>query len=123
MWYQNQQWQRDLIVDHVKVLEPKTRPPVRIFTAPGNSEVEVARNMHDLVWRLGGKGPVSTSNMRSEEVGYMPELYDDDEPYYYVRKLEDGKSPAPPADVMIESMDKMVEAGVIPPGAGAPSAE
>lgn len=44
----------------MELLEPrwKEKPaPMRIFTAPLNSEVEVARNVHDLVRVLGpGKG-------------------------------------------------------------------
>lgn len=98
---------------------------MRIFTAPPNSEVEVARNIHDLTWALGGKGTVDTKGMRSEEVGLKPELYDDEEEYFYVKKLEDGKCPAPPAEVMIESMDKVMAvaaekaaaSGVAPPPA------
>lgn len=104
-------------MDHVKLLEPKTKPPVRIFTAPGNSEVEVARNVHDLTWVLGGKGSVSVEGVQNAQVGYKPELYEPGDKYFYVRKLPDGKSPAPPAEIMVESLDKMVEAGVIPPPA------
>lgn len=55
-----EQFQRGLILGHVELLEPmwKENPaPMRIFTAPLNSEVEVARNVHDLVRVLGpGKG-------------------------------------------------------------------
>lgn len=99
---------------------------MRIFTAPPNSEVEVARNIHDLTWVLGGKGAVDTKGMRSEEVGLKPELYDDDEEYFYVRKLDDGKCAAPPAEVMIESMDKVMEAAekaAEADGASPPAAE
>lgn len=114
------QWQRDLILDHVKLLEPswktKKLTPMRIFTAPLNSEVEVARNIHDLVWVLGGKGKdtVDTGGMSSAEVGLKPELYEAGEEYFYVRKLDDGRCPTPPAEVMIESMDNLVAAGVLP---------
>ena len=52
-----------------------------------------------------------------QEVGLRPELYEPGEDYFYVRKLDDGKSPAPPAEVMIESMEDMVAKGVIPPPA------
>lgn len=54
------QFQRGLILGHVELLEPtwKADPgPMRIFTAPLSTEVEVARNMHELVRVLGpGKG-------------------------------------------------------------------
>lgn len=44
----------------MELLEPKWKAkpgPMRIFTAPMGTEVEVARNMHDLVRVLGpGKG-------------------------------------------------------------------
>lgn len=89
---------------------------MRIFTAPLNSEVEVARNAHDLVRVLGpGKGKdVKVDGLTPQEVGLRPELYEPGEEYFYVRKLDDGKSPAPPAEVMIESMEDMVAKGVIP---------
>lgn len=94
---------------------------MRIFTAPLDSEVEVARNVHDLVWVLGGKGSkaaqagpsaVNLDGMKNAEVGLKPELYNPGEDYFYVRKLEDGRSSAPPAEVMIESMDKFEAMGV-----------
>lgn len=95
---------------------------MRVFTAPLNSEVEVARNVHDLTWVLGGKGkgPVNIDGMRSTEVGLKPELYQRDEDYFYVRKLDDGRSPSAPSDVMMDSMDNLIAAGVVPgpPGAG-----
>lgn len=54
------QFQRGLILGHVELLEPRWKDnpaPMRIFTAPLNSEVAVARNIHDLVRVLGpGKG-------------------------------------------------------------------
>lgn len=54
------QFQRGLILGHVEHVEPRWRDnpgPMRIFTAPIGTEVEVARNMHDLVRVLGpGKG-------------------------------------------------------------------
>lgn len=54
------QFQRGLILGHVELLEPRWKDnpgPMRIFTAPIGTEVEVARNMHDLVKVLGpGKG-------------------------------------------------------------------
>lgn len=111
----------------MKLLEPtwKTRvAPMRIFTAPLNSEVEVARNVHDLVRVLGGKGKaaVKIDGIRTTEVGLCPELYNPGEDYFYVRKLDDGKCPAPPADVMIENADKLMAAGVLPSGAGAAAA-
>lgn len=49
-----------------------------------------------------------------QEVGLRPELYELGEDYFYVRKLDDGKSPAPPADVMIETMEDLVAKGVVP---------
>lgn len=49
-----------------------------------------------------------------QEVGLKPELYEKGEEYFYVRRLDDGKSSAPPADVMIESMEDMVAKGVVP---------
>lgn len=56
----HRQFQRGLILGHVELLDPmwkETPRPMRIFTAPLNSEVEVARNVHDLVRVLGpGKG-------------------------------------------------------------------
>lgn len=107
-------------MDHVKVLEPKARPPMQMFVAPGNTEVEVARNAQDLAWVLGGKGVVSTDGMTSAEVGYLPELYEKGQAYFYTRKNPDGSSKTPPREVMIESMDNMVKAGAIPaPGASA----
>lgn len=54
------QFQRGLILGHVELLEPRWKDdpaPMRIFTAPLDSEVEVARNVHDLTRVLGpGKG-------------------------------------------------------------------
>lgn len=123
------QWQKTLILDHVKLLEPswRTNPaPMRIFTAPLNSEVEVARNVHDLTWVLGGKGkgPVNVDGMLSTEVGLKPELYQRGEDYFYVRKLDDGRSPSAPSDVMMDTMDNLIAAGVVPgaPGAVDPAA-
>lgn len=49
-----------------------------------------------------------------QEVGLKPELYEQGEEYFYVRRLDDGKSSAPPADVMIESMEDLVAKGVVP---------
>lgn len=49
-----------------------------------------------------------------QEVGLRPELYELGEPYFYVRKLDDGKCPAPPSEVMIETMDNLVAKGVVP---------
>ncbi|CAM9782250.1 unnamed protein product, partial [Hapterophycus canaliculatus] len=113
------QFQRGLILGHVELLEPRWKDnpaPMRIFTAPLDSEVEVARNMHDLVRVLGpGKGKdVKVDGLTPQEVGLKPELYELGEDYFYVRKLDDGKSPAPPADVMIESMEDLVAKGVVP---------
>lgn len=114
------QWQRDLIVDHAKKLEPswesKGPAPMRIFTAPINSEVEVARNIHDLVWVLGGKSKtgVKTDGLNSAEMGLKPEIYEKEEAYFYVRRLDDGRPSAPPAEVMMESMENLTAAGVVP---------
>lgn len=108
-------------MDHVKLLEPAMKPPLKIFIAPGDSEVEVARNVHDLTWALGGKGRVDVSGITNPEVGYKPELYDKGENYFYVTKLPDGKCPQPPAEIMIESMDKIAEAGVVLPPSTAAS--
>ncbi|CBJ26604.1 conserved unknown protein [Ectocarpus siliculosus] len=113
------QFQRGLILGHVELLEPmwKDKPaPMRIFTAPINSEIEVARNIHDLVRVLGpGKGKdVKVDKLTPQEVGLRPELYELGEPYFYVRKLDDGKCPAPPSEVMIETMDNLVAKGVVP---------
>lgn len=60
-----------------------------------------------------------------QEVGLKPELYELGEEYFYVRKLDDGKSPAPPAEVMIESMEELVAKGVVPgkQAADSPAAE
>eukprot|EP00752_Nemacystus_decipiens_P016888 g15120.t1 len=121
------QFQRGLILGHVEVLEPmwKNNPaPMRIFTAPLNSEVEVARNVHDLVRVLGpGKGKdVKVDGLTPQEVGLRPELYELGEEYFYVRKLDDGKSPAPPSEVMIESMENLVAKGVVPGKAPADAA-
>lgn len=110
-------------MDHAKLIEPKIKLPLRIFTAPGNSEVEVARNAHDLTWVLGGKGSVSIEGMRNAEVGYIPELYEPGEKYFYVRKLPDGRCPEPASEIMVESLDKMMEAGVIPPSSPGSSPE
>lgn len=49
-----------------------------------------------------------------QEVGLKPELYEHGEEYFYVRRLDDGKSSAPPAKVMIESMEELVAKGVVP---------
>lgn len=49
-----------------------------------------------------------------QEVGLKPELYELGEEYFYVRRLDNGKSSAPPADVMIESMEDMVAKGMVP---------
>lgn len=99
---------------------------MRIYTAPLNSEVEVARNIHDLAWVLGGKGKgadaINTDGMSSPEVGFMPELYGEGEDYYYVRKAIDGKCLAPPSEVMIESMENIIEAGGLPAAGGADGA-
>lgn len=105
------QWQRTLIIDHVMVIEPRARPPMRIFTAPANTEVEVARNAQDLTWAIGGKGSVDTEGMKSVEVGYAPELYEKGEKYFYTRKNPDGTSKTPAKDVQIESAESMVKAG------------
>ncbi|CAM9747724.1 unnamed protein product [Scytosiphon promiscuus] len=113
------QFQRGLILGHVELLEPRWKDnpaPMRIFTAPLDSEVEVARNVHDLVRVLGpGKGKdVKVDGLTPQEVGLRPELYELGEDYFYVRKLDDGKSPAPPSDVMIETMEDLVAKGVVP---------
>lgn len=52
--------------------------------------------------------------MTPQEVGLRPELYELGEDYFYVRKLDDGKSSAPPSDVMIETMEDLVAKGVVP---------
>lgn len=52
--------------------------------------------------------------MTPQEVGLKPELYELNEEYFYVRKLDDGKSPAPPANAMIESMEDLVAKGIVP---------
>lgn len=63
--------------------------------------------------------------MTPPEVGLRPELYELGEEYFYVRKLDDGKSPAPPAEAMIESMEDLVAKGIVPgkAPADAPAAE
>lgn len=57
---------------------------------------------------------MKVDKLTPQEVGLRPELYELNEPYFYVRKLDDGKSPAPPAEVMIETMDNLVAKGVVP---------
>lgn len=52
--------------------------------------------------------------MTPQEVGLRPELYELGEEYFYVRKLEDGKCPAPPAEVMMDSMENLVAKGIVP---------
>lgn len=52
--------------------------------------------------------------MTPQEVGLKPELYELGEEYFYVRKLDDGKSLAPPAEAMIESMEDLVAKGIVP---------
>lgn len=97
---------------------------MRIFTAPLNTEIDVARNQLDLTRALGGKDKagVSTEGVRSEQVGFSPEMYEKGQDYYYVRKLEDGRCPAPPAEVKIESMDSLKAAGVEIDGGSPPAA-
>lgn len=52
--------------------------------------------------------------MTPQEVGLRPELYEPGEEYFYVRKLDDGKSPAPAAEARIESMEDLIAKGVVP---------
>lgn len=57
---------------------------------------------------------MKVDGLTPQEVGLKPELYEPGEEYFYVRRLLDGTSPAPPANAMIESMEDLVAKGVVP---------
>ncbi|CAM9220865.1 unnamed protein product [Choristocarpus tenellus] len=104
---QSLQWHRELIVDHVRMLESSLQLPLRIFTAPGNTEVSVAKNELDLCRALT-EGSVDLSGIRGPEVGFMPETYERGQPYYYCRKDEAGKSLGPPVQPKIEGFPGVI---------------
>jgi hypothetical protein len=85
---------------------------LEIWTAPGDSELDVAYNRPDLVMKkmdrdLPESDTSSGSKIRNTMVGFLAEIYDEDEQGFRTWRTEEGLPANPEAS--LEELEKVLE--------------
>jgi len=109
------QIQKLLIIEHAQNLNKLMgTKAVQFWYTDGNKEVSVASNEVGLTRSGLNVGQIpKIANISSQDVGFMPEVYEPGEPIFTVEKGDDGSCLRAPVSPQIVSEEQAKEQGML----------